>query len=175
MDLNKIQEIFIQRARIRFNRYSNIYTKGLDQVQQSFKYSFSRLVSGIINIQIIVQTNTRFNRCSKIHTVDLNHVQTNVGKKRNQTTFSQGIITESEKRQKKKLLIDYLYANLKNHNFWAYRYFFCEFLGILNVVGALFISLIQFSLSSMWSVPAKHSCKISQRSLQQIVFLDLYI
>ena len=48
----------------------------------------------------------------------------------------QGIITESEKRQKKKLLIDYLYANLKNHNFWAYRYFFCEFLGILNVVGA---------------------------------------
>ena len=50
--------------------------------------------------------------------------------------LDQGIITESEKRQKKKLLIDYLYANLKNHNFWAYRYFFCEFLGILNVVGA---------------------------------------
>ena len=49
--------------------------------------------------------------------------------------LDQGIITESEKRQKKKLLIDYLYANLKNHNFWAYRYFFCEFLGILNVVG----------------------------------------
>ena len=42
---------------------------------------------------------------------------------------------EAEKRQKKKLLLDYLYANLKNHNFWAYRYFFCEFLGILNVVG----------------------------------------
>ena len=49
--------------------------------------------------------------------------------------LDQGIITESEKRQKKKLLIDYLYSNLKNHNFWAYRYFFCEFLGILNVVG----------------------------------------
>ena len=61
-------------------------------------------------------------------------------RKRNQTSLSQGIITESEKRQKKKLLIDYLYANLKNHNFWAYRYFFCEFLGILNVVGALFFA-----------------------------------
>ena len=46
-----------------------------------------------------------------------------------------GIITEAEKRQKKKLLLDYLYSNLKNHNFWAYRYFFCEFLALLNVFG----------------------------------------
>ena len=46
-----------------------------------------------------------------------------------------GIISEAEKRSKKKLLLDYLYGNLKNHNFWAYRYFFCEFLGILNIVG----------------------------------------
>ena len=42
---------------------------------------------------------------------------------------------ESEKRQKKKLLLDYLYSNLKNHNFWAYRYFFCEFLGLVNIFG----------------------------------------
>ena len=46
-----------------------------------------------------------------------------------------GIISEVEKRQKKKLLLDYLYSNLKNHNFWAYRYFFCEFLSLVNVVG----------------------------------------
>ena len=46
-----------------------------------------------------------------------------------------GIISEAEKRQKKKLLLDYLYSNLKNHNFWAYRYFFCEFLALLNVLG----------------------------------------
>ena len=46
-----------------------------------------------------------------------------------------GIISEVEKRQKKKLLLDYLYSNLKNHNFWAYRYFFCELLALLNVVG----------------------------------------
>ena len=33
-----------------------------------------------------------------------------------------GIISEAEKRQKKKLLLDYLHSNLKNHNFWAYRW-----------------------------------------------------
>ena len=43
--------------------------------------------------------------------------------------------SDSEKRQKKKLLLDYLYSNLKNHNFWAYRYFFCEFLGLVNIFG----------------------------------------
>ena len=46
-----------------------------------------------------------------------------------------GIISDVEKKLKKKLLIDYLYSNLKHHNFWAYRYFFCEFLALLNVTG----------------------------------------
>ena len=46
-----------------------------------------------------------------------------------------GIITEAERRQKKKLLLDYLHSNLKNHNFWAYRYFFCELLSLLNLFG----------------------------------------
>ena len=41
-----------------------------------------------------------------------------------------------EKKQKKKLLLDYLYDNLKNHNWWAYRYFFCELLALLNVIGS---------------------------------------
>ena len=57
-----------------------------------------------------------------------------------------GIITEAEKRQKKKLLLDYLYANLKNHNFWAYRYFFCEFLALLNVLGEYIFCLLSFIL-----------------------------
>ncbi|TRY79199.1 hypothetical protein TCAL_05994 [Tigriopus californicus] len=50
-----------------------------------------------------------------------------------------GIISEVEKRQKKKLLLDYLYSNLKNHNFWAYRYFFCELLALINVIGQLLL------------------------------------
>ena len=59
-----------------------------------------------------------------------------------------GIISEVEKRQKKKLLLDYLYTNLKNHNFWAYRYFFCELLGLINVTGkyngSLLLQLFSF-------------------------------
>ena len=46
-----------------------------------------------------------------------------------------GIISEVEKKLKKKLLIEYMYSNLKHHNFWAYRYFFCELLALINVGG----------------------------------------
>lgn len=46
-----------------------------------------------------------------------------------------GICSDMEKRQKKKLLIDYLWDNLRYHNWWAYRYFFCELLALINVVG----------------------------------------
>lgn len=50
-----------------------------------------------------------------------------------------GVISEVEKKQKKKLLLDYLYDNLKNHNWWAYRYFFCELLAFLNIIGQMFL------------------------------------
>lgn len=46
-----------------------------------------------------------------------------------------GICSDMEKKQKKKLLIDYLWDNLRYHNWWAYRYFFCEFLTLINVIG----------------------------------------
>ena len=63
-----------------------------------------------------------------------------------------GIISEAEKRSKKKLLLDYLYANLKNHNFWAYRYFFCELLALLNVIGTYTYSVyaLDFLLLSLF-------------------------
>ncbi|XP_065332944.1 innexin shaking-B isoform X4 [Cloeon dipterum] len=50
-----------------------------------------------------------------------------------------GICSEVEKKQKKKLLLDYLWDNLKNHNWWAYRYYLCELLALLNVVGQMFL------------------------------------
>jgi len=46
-----------------------------------------------------------------------------------------GVVQDVEKRQKKRLLLDYLHDNLKHHNWWAYRYFFCEFLALVNIVG----------------------------------------
>ncbi len=61
-----------------------------------------------------------------------------------------GIVMEAEKRQKKKLILDYIYSNLKNHNFWAYRYIFCEGLALLNLVGnSLPSCLISFQSLSM--------------------------
>ncbi|XP_065582705.1 innexin shaking-B-like [Artemia franciscana] len=50
-----------------------------------------------------------------------------------------GICSEVEKKQKKKLLLDYLVDNLKHHNWWAYRYFFCEALSAGNIVGQMFL------------------------------------
>lgn len=46
-----------------------------------------------------------------------------------------GICSEVEKKQKKKLLLDYLWENLRYHNWWCYRYYLCELLSFGNVVG----------------------------------------
>ncbi|RZF42549.1 hypothetical protein LSTR_LSTR010634 [Laodelphax striatellus] len=40
-----------------------------------------------------------------------------------------------EKKQKKKLLLDYLWENLRYHNWWCYRYYLCELLSFGNVIG----------------------------------------
>ncbi|XP_044730117.1 innexin shaking-B isoform X5 [Chrysoperla carnea] len=50
-----------------------------------------------------------------------------------------GICSEIEKKQKKKLLLDYLWENLRFHNWWAYKYYFCELLALINVVGQMFL------------------------------------
>lgn len=51
-----------------------------------------------------------------------------------------GIISEVEKKQKKKLLLEYLCDNLTYHNWWAYRYYLCEFLALVNVIGEVMVS-----------------------------------
>lgn len=77
-----------------------------------------------------------------------------------------GICSEIEKKQKKTLLLDYLWENLryilsnycmfcpvKNirfffvysiryHNWWAYRYYVCEFLSLVNVIGEFVLLFI---------------------------------
>lgn len=60
-----------------------------------------------------------------------------------------GICSEMEKKQKKKLLIDYLWDNLRYHNWWAYRYFFCEFLTLVNVIG----ECAEWSSNRIWIQP----------------------
>ncbi|XP_049821531.1 innexin shaking-B isoform X2 [Aethina tumida] len=50
-----------------------------------------------------------------------------------------GICSDIEKKQKKKLMIDYLWENLRYHNWWAYKYYICEVLALINVVGQMFL------------------------------------
>ncbi|XP_076303841.1 innexin family member shaking B isoform X3 [Lasioglossum baleicum] len=49
------------------------------------------------------------------------------------------LCSEAEKKQKKKMLLDYLWENLRFHNWWAYRYYLCEVLALVNVVGQMFL------------------------------------
>lgn len=46
-----------------------------------------------------------------------------------------GICSDIEKKQKKKLMLDYLWENLRYHNWWAYKYYLCEVLALINVIG----------------------------------------
>ena len=69
-----------------------------------------------------------------------------------------GIISEVEKKLKKKLLIDYMYANLKHHNFWAYRYFFCELLTLINIGGELCCQWIMRSEHVMYTISFSKHC-----------------
>ncbi|KAF0299509.1 Innexin shaking-B [Amphibalanus amphitrite] len=50
-----------------------------------------------------------------------------------------GLVADVEKKQKKKMLLDYLHINLCHHNWWFYKYFFCELLALANVVGQIFL------------------------------------
>lgn len=45
-----------------------------------------------------------------------------------------GVCSDHEKKQKKKLLVDYLYSSRGHHNWYAGRYFFCELLALLNII-----------------------------------------
>ena len=45
-----------------------------------------------------------------------------------------GVCSKSEKDQKKKLLVEYLFTSRGHHNWYAGRYFFCELLAMANVI-----------------------------------------
>lgn len=48
------------------------------------------------------------------------------------------IIAEDTKNERKKLLVDYFATNLHNHNFYAVRFFICEVLNFINVIGQIY-------------------------------------
>ncbi|XP_063983959.1 innexin inx1 isoform X4 [Diachasmimorpha longicaudata] len=61
-----------------------------------------------------------------------------------------GLCSEVEKKQKKKMLLDYLWENLRYHNWWAYRYYLCEVLALLNVVDVPHESFFRRCISHVW-------------------------
>lgn len=48
------------------------------------------------------------------------------------------IVNEECKNDRKKLLVDYLSTNLHMQNFYSFRFFICEVLNFINVVGQIF-------------------------------------
>ncbi|XP_046441367.1 innexin inx2-like [Daphnia pulex] len=48
------------------------------------------------------------------------------------------IIAEETKKERIKLLVNYFASNLHNHNFYAFRFFVCEILNFINVIGQIY-------------------------------------
>lgn len=47
-------------------------------------------------------------------------------------------VSEETRKERKKLLVDYLISNLHNHNFYALRFFICEVLNFVNVIAQMY-------------------------------------
>lgn len=48
------------------------------------------------------------------------------------------IINENDKTVRQKILVDYFCDNINRHNFYAFRFFICEVLNFINVIGQIY-------------------------------------
>lgn len=48
------------------------------------------------------------------------------------------VVSDTCKRDRSKLLVEYFHTNLHTQNFYAYRFFFCEVLNFINVIGQIY-------------------------------------
>lgn len=48
------------------------------------------------------------------------------------------VVNEESKDERKKILVDYFDENINRHNFYAFRFFICEALNFINVVGQIY-------------------------------------
>ena len=53
--------------------------------------------------------------------------------------LNSGLKTVEERTVKKRILIDYLLLHFKQHNMYALRYWFCEVLCLVNIIGQLYL------------------------------------
>jgi hypothetical protein len=54
-----------------------------------------------------------------------------------------GVMTEVDREQKKEMMVDYLKRNILYHNCWAFKYLFCEFLALVNVIGTSSVMVVR--------------------------------
>ena len=50
------------------------------------------------------------------------------------------IVADEDKKERKSMLVNYFSVNLHNHSFYAFRFFICEILNFVNVVGQIYFT-----------------------------------
>jgi len=68
-----------------------------------------------------------------------------------------GVMTEVDMELKRDIMVRYLERNIWYHNHWAFKYFFCEFLALVNVIGTstVMVVLSQTKIQSLAPVKVK--------------------
>jgi hypothetical protein len=54
-----------------------------------------------------------------------------------------GVMTEVDREQKKEMMLAYLERNIQHYHYWVYKYFFCEFLALVNVIGTSTVMVVR--------------------------------
>jgi len=55
-------------------------------------------------------------------------------------TLNSPIVEEETREESKNMLVNYCSTNMHNHNFYAYKFFLCELLNFINVIGQIYFT-----------------------------------
>ena len=69
-----------------------------------------------------------------------------------------GVMTEVDRELKKEMMVDYLERNIRCHNHWAFKYFFCEFLALVNVIGMSIVMVVRSKTKIYLFAPVNVKC-----------------
>lgn len=75
------------------------------------------------------------------------------------------VVSEDCKSDRRKLLVDYFISNLHSQNFYAYRFFLCELLNLVNVIGQIFF--IDFFLDGEFTTYGSEVLRFTEMEPEQ--------
>lgn len=75
------------------------------------------------------------------------------------------VVSEDCKSDRRKLLVEYFISNLHSQNFYAYRFFLCELLNLVNVVGQIFF--IDFFLDGEFTTYGSEVLRFTEQEPEQ--------